>query len=625
MTDVIYIKTGEDWIDVTDYVLNFSYNDKGTSALNKIVVSFKKDIIETTENPSYQREIKWEFNGTDIFGGKIEKPESDFPILIITAYSYGQEFLDKYVNEVFTSTTPEAIAQSVIETDTDLTYASTTTTGINIGLIPFRDKKKSEVLSFLSNLTNYSFFTDTLKNAYFEPVGITDSGLTLTVGTNVLAKPTWDYNPDWVISKVIIEGDFQDFNTSESFAGPAADFVLAKEPGGNIKVTVAGTEKIGKIEGSNDGDYTVDKENKTISFGSAQSTVIVYYTYKIPIRVEQAAQTNYTHKELKIKNKSIKSYTEARKLGRDIISLRSTPKKGTTLNVYGFHANLKTGYLIKVIDEQETDENGESISESFQITEVKYSGPDGIAEIKVGTNDYMLYDLLRDIDSKINELLQNDSNRELVQNYRLFIDNVEISLTHSVDTYIRNINDSWIWGVSLWGTGTWGDRRDGDDFKSYTGSYSITDFWTLTGSYSPINNELYLDSGATAEYKGRNETGSFNISKGKVILDYNKDTSNSLELLFNKTSSTTYNSILLDHTSNSVKLKKDNVIIQTGSYTFGTPGAINIKFINGDFRMWDGSIEIFTGTYTGTYSGSIQLKSAGGNNRINEVKIFTRV
>lgn len=621
MTNKIYIKTGSDWVDVTGtYVAGFTFLDNGKSALNTLTVTFKRNLIETTENPTYDKEIKWEKDGTAIFAGRIDKPTGEFPYLTISAFSYGAELLDKFVNAVYENKTVEYIAQDVIETDTSLTYASTGSFGITIDLIPFRDKKKNEVLSILSEIVGATFWTDPNKNAYFEKSGVSNSGLTLTVGSNVINQPKWDYNTSNVIKKIIVEGGTQEFTTEQTFNGTDTGS-FTYEPTGNIKVTSDGVEINPTVQGTTTGSYTVNAESKSITF-DATGTYTVTYSYAVPIRVSQIASNSFTNKELKIKNKSIKSYTEARKIGRQVLSLRQSPSKSTKCIIPGFDSGLKSNYLITVVDDNETDSSGNSINESFLIEKVKYVYPNNVTEISVGTNEYLIYDLIKDIDSKLRELAQEEGNQNIVQNYRYFLDNVEISITHRIVRYLRNVNDSWIWGQAVWGTTKWGDRKDGDNFTSY-GSYTIEDYWSSTGSFSVSGNVLNING--TGTYKGRDGSGSYKAENVKCIVEYNKKTSNNFYVYFRNLNNDNYYRVDFNHLTNNVTLGK-NVSgsfseVSSGSFTFTGTHTFYTRVVDSNIKVWSTSTIITTTDSDLSGTGHIKI-SSNGNSSVNKIQIL---
>jgi len=630
--DKIYIKKSGVWEDITDYVMSFRYIDKGKEALTKIKLQMRRDILDTTNSPEFQDEIKWEYDGTAMFAGRLEKPESEFPIMEYTVYSYGAEFLDDYHNEIYTNQSPEAIAQDIVDNQTELTYNSTEASGVTIERIVFRDKRISEILKFLADALGWIFYTDPQKNAYFEEAGQYNSGLTLEVGTNVRGKPKWDYNSKWVINKVIVEGSKQSFTTQETFSGDESTktFTLTYEPF-DVTVTVDGTEQTPIVEGTTSGDYEVKTEDKEIVFDSAPASgtdnIVVDYAYKVPIRVIQTRKTDYPNKTLKVKKKSIKSYSEARDVGREILAQRSEPKKMSRIPTYGFNENLKTGYLISVVDEKETDSNGDSIDEDFLIQKVEYRYPQQTTVVTVGTNEYLLFDLLHDIRSRIRELEQEDSNIDIIQQYSFNQETVEVELVNNTYEYERDVNDSWIWGQATWGTTNWGDRRDGDMFSSYaSGNYSVGDYWDSTGTFS-VSNDI-LSVGGSGTYTDRDGSNEFKITDGKIDVKVESDTSDQAEIRLRKTSGDNYYFVVFDFANNDIILKK-NVsgsvsTIDTKSYTYSTTDTFTIRFEGNSIIIYTNSQAIIEQTDSDiSDSGHIQITSTGGVTKYHYIEFYT--
>jgi hypothetical protein len=631
MSDIIYLYIGASWVDVSSYVQYFKWEDRGTTALNKLTVSFRQD-IKSSYNPTYDVQIRWEHDGTIIFGGKIDKPIGQFPCITVEAYSYGAELIDKFYNKVFENTTPEAIAQDVITNGTELTYGSTTVTGLTISNIPFKDRKRSEVLGILGDISYCRFYTDYNKVGYFEAIGIEDTGLALEVGKNVYEKPEWDYNSDNVVNKVVVEGDYQEFalTTPDTFAGPGTSFTLTQTPSSNLVVTVGGVVKNPYILGSSSGDYTLDAENKKITFTSSVSTVSVTYNYKVRIRIEQISKTTSSRKEGKVSNTCIKSYSEARKIGKKYLIMYGQPKKGTQLKLLGFDARLASGKLITVIDPYELDENGNSINESLMINKLSYDSSNMTTTVTVNTQFFTLFDWQKSVDEKIRALQQENTNQSIVQNYVSFIDKASIKLIEKVIPYSVAVNDSWIVGQAIIGTTKIGERRDGDNFRSYTLGRTLSTHWTITGSASVINNQLSMAASSSAKYIGRNGTGSFLISSGKIYLDYVKGSSASfiLYLLYTDANNNYY--IEFDHSGNLLNIKKtvsgSVSTVKSIAYTYGSNPIFTIRYYNSEFSIFDASTILTTATDSDiTAAGSIILSATGNTVLVNTIKIFKGV
>lgn len=451
MATKIYLWKSSAWQEVDEtLIIDIQFEDKGDKALNKLTVSFDRSILDETYVPSYMTEIKLEIDGTAVFGGRIYQPVAEYPIYTVVAYTYGEDLLDKYVNEVYLAMSPEAIAQSIITNYTNLTYASTVTTGITIAKIVFKDKKVAECLETLAGILDFTFYTDSLKNAYFEPKGSTSAGKSLVVGTNVINQPSWNYNSTNIVTSLILEGDSQNFYKTDSFTATAGqtDFTLTYIPTGNIQVTVAGTVKSPEVTGSSSGDYTVTPDSKLIKLKTGATVgqaVVVTYTYAVKIKIEanQDVFDEYgtkIEKQEKIVNKSIQSFSEARKYSKVWLAAHSTPSKSTEMQVFGFDNAFEAGRKVPCIDDTET------INEELLILETKWSYLDNIMTIKVGTIDYDFYDWQKEVMQKIKELEQQNSNESIVQLYDNLETKVKVSLLVTMDLYEIHPENTFIAG-----------------------------------------------------------------------------------------------------------------------------------------------------------------------------------
>lgn len=444
---------GGTYVDVpVEYILYADLVDNGDAAVNELQASFNRSVLGTTYDPVFSKEIKMLVGSAEIFGGQIERPEREDVLLNISAYSFGAEFLYRYVNEVFENVTPEYIVEYVITNYTSLTYASSVTTGITIERIVFRDKTVAEVLQLIAKTLDYAFYTDVNKNAYFEPNGAISTGITLTVGdstaTNkVVNKPVWNYNTDFVITKVIVEGDKQTFEKNESFTASAAQttFTLVYEPE-DVEVQVDSVVQAPTVSGSTTGVYSVKKESKEIVFSSGLTggeTVAIKYSYAVPIKVtaisDQAdAQGNTLIRERKIINKSIKNFQEARNFAQKYLDAHAEAQKSTEIEILGYNADLIVGRTVTVVD------STESINETFLITGSSYSYPDEIMTLQVGPLPELLFDWQKEVMERLREISQVDSNSDLLQDYKQFKSNLKVNLGSTGQLYDRSMEDTLI-------------------------------------------------------------------------------------------------------------------------------------------------------------------------------------
>ena len=482
------------------------FEDNGAQALNRLTIDFTQDIKTGSFNPFYNREIKFDVDGAEVFGGRVEKQtgnDGTEPIYTAECWSYGGQFLSKLANEIYENVSPEFIVEDLINTYTDLTYASTVSTGVVIDRIVFRDKPLSECLQTMANLLGYFFTTDADKNMYFEEWGSVSTGLTFNVtGGKVLYKPQWEYNTNEVVTVVTIEGGLQQFNEAESFTatGGQTEFTLLHQPVGSVNVTVNGTLQDPQVSQQTTGDYVVKIEDKQIVFNSglvASDAVVITYSYNVKIKVQAETEVfdddgNQIIKEGKVTNKSLKSTQEARLWGDKYLSEYSIPQKSTTLPYVGFPIGAEAGRRCFVVD---TEEGDTGINEEFVIESITYSYETGLSEISVGSIRQNLFDWQAEVNERLRTLAQDDTDEDKLQIYRRFKAEAAIGATPGGTVSTSTPNDSFILGHQTLGRlrSTINQEADcSDNFLAGTWSGSAIDGsqFTLDGfrlSYGTLN------------------------------------------------------------------------------------------------------------------------------------------
>lgn len=504
MTTTVESWNGSTWDAFDDEeVLSITFIDGGISFLSSAEIQWNRSVLVPVggrQTPTYQVECRIKVDGTVIFAGKIDKPESEYPVYRTVINSYGEEFLEKYVNEVFENESPEGIVEFIIDNYTNLTYASTFVSGVTIPRIVFRDKRVIEVLDMMKSLVDGAFYTNSDKEAFFERRASVDSGMSLEVGNNIVNLPIWEHNPDSVVTKVIVKGDKQEFQNSETFTATASQtvFTLAYEPFGNVNVTKNGTRQSPAVAGS--GDYTTKPEDKQIILtvgATAGNTIVVTYAYKLPIKVEAEADVYDEYgalivKEREIVNKAIKSMSEARDFASTYLDLHSSPSRKTTMTKYGFDIGADTGKRITAIDAEE------GINEQFTILERRYEYPSEMTEYVIGTTRELFFDWHKEVIERIRDISQENSNDEKLQLFYKFKENINVNLGQTYTGYTRIINDTFIadhltngrarasrndepdcsgnGNDGTWnGTGITGAQYSGSGMRLGTGTYNGTD------------------------------------------------------------------------------------------------------------------------------------------------------
>jgi len=389
-------------------------------------------------------------DSTKLFAGYIDQIKlSDRVVMKIE--SYGGYLKRKMVNVVYEDKTPEYIIQDLIENYGNLTYASSWSTGITLKRVIISDKYISEVISKMCDVVGGQFRTDENANGYFEEDGTaTTSADHLIVGTNCSRKNEWTIDPTKIMNSLIVKGGSQSFSTMETFSGTGSqvDFVLAYKPKGGVRAVVDGSEKIGQLEGSSGKDFSVDSENKTVTFESAPSNssdnVVIYYQFDLPIKVSvtnPASISTYGLREKKVIAGWITRFEDARTLANKLVSQYSSPTKSNILVLSGINTSYTVGSSRNV-----TDSDKGITAENMVISKIEYDTERGLTYLTVGSEIYSIFDWNKTAQEQIKDLTDFFTQESTIQEYLLCEAEFSVSFDVDVTVKTRNINDSFIIG-----------------------------------------------------------------------------------------------------------------------------------------------------------------------------------
>jgi len=111
---------------------------------------------------------------TKIFGGYITKREKKV-FWELEAMGYGWELNNIWVTKVYENKAPEEIVQDLIDNNTNLTYSSSSSSGVTITKYVVDDYIYKAV-DEMCKILDWQFRVDVDKKAYFEPRGSVGSG-----------------------------------------------------------------------------------------------------------------------------------------------------------------------------------------------------------------------------------------------------------------------------------------------------------------------------------------------------------------------------------------------------------------------------------------------------------------
>lgn len=390
----------------------------GTGGARKVIIRRKitrtaKDFIDKLEidtEPNHGAiegdEIKlYDKNNNYLSGGILKsiKDTNYFKTLVVRDYS--TELIETLVNNVYRNMSPEAIIEDIIDNETSLTFNSTVSSGIIIPKIVFNQEYAKDVIMKLLEYFKGSFRTDKNKNFYLEIKQQTTSTQALVNGVDINTSG-WKVNTDRQVNKVIVIGALVFSNTTDQLSGTGTEFFLTYKPR-DLRITVAGVEKIQTVEGQIAGDYTVDVEAKKITFNSSVTDPFAVYSYQTQIVVEVGDGLP----QKKISRNYIETSNEAERIGEEYLAAFSdgvlvSTWKPLNQNFEDFVPNNS----LRVIDNLSLP----NIDNFFVINKVVSNYP-GFLEIEVGEREPDIFDWQKETQERIKELEKRDQNSDFVR------------------------------------------------------------------------------------------------------------------------------------------------------------------------------------------------------------------
>lgn len=356
---------------------------------------------------------------------------------------------------------------------------------------PCRNADIFERCRKLAETLNWVFYYKSSNGyVYFEPKNNTISGTTLTVGTNIIELPKWEYDRSEMINDLRLEGAQQLVQANQVFNGDASEtsFVLTSIPEDiavfygdtknyNTTAKIAAEVKVGDIlDSTSVHDYEIDKKNKTIVFTSFvpsnnTGNILVEMSYVAPIPIHMANDASkqiYGTYAKTITLTDVVSFQDAWNRANNILAKYSVPFKSAKLKVlWNNHLFLTVGQSIRVVDSINTP----NVDQYFTIYKITDYYPEAYIEIEVGDKQYTIEEYQANIVERVKRLEEG-----LIGSTNDFSEIVTSTATLDCvvkDTVVlvENINDSFILGHvanSLLGVTPLGDRSTELTSTTYT-------------------------------------------------------------------------------------------------------------------------------------------------------------
>lgn len=394
-------------------------------------------------------------DGTKIFSGIVQSVEKAGEKTAIV-YDFGAELLQRTVNEIFTNQSPEAIIEYIINNYTSLTYSSSISSGVTIGTYVANKKKAWDIVTELSEVLLANFRVDVDKNFILELEGDTTSSKVIKTGQNgnAVIDGAWTEDKSKLVNVVTVDGDDRQIfeREPETFSGDGTttEFTLAEVPV-NVKVEhPIGTVLKGYVEGSTDGDYRIDRENRKIIFDTAPASgtdnIQVTYDVSIPITItrrNKASIDTYNEHDKTFKKPYIKSRDNARELAQFLINQFAFPLNKATFFIT---STSEINDFNNWIPNQEIFVEDPVFNESgyYIIRKVEWNS-NGEMSVKVGDSDDDFISWSKEAQQRIKQLEEKDDNSTILSDDEYIQENIRVTFsTEIVFIKTRSKGDAWI-------------------------------------------------------------------------------------------------------------------------------------------------------------------------------------
>lgn len=349
-----------------------------------------------------------------------------------------------------------AIAENIIEE-----HGGLTADVVDSGSIFVLDKyfclnnTLMELLEELASLVDYTIYYNPQEDkVYFRPFGYESYPGILTVGVDIVNVPEWMTDYTKLANIVTVTGDFQELETTESFVATAAQtvFTITKTPQ-SVKVYDNGTLVTGGVLGqSSSYDYSVDKENETITFLVGRTvghTVEILYSYLEPIIVSQknsASRVKYGDYTCNKYIDTIKTTADAELKVQEIIDKFGEPFVNTKLMIIK-KMDIRAGMNIQVVDEQN------NVNDVFTVRKIKYQYPEVIDEVTIDDEPiYQDYIKINELARRIGRLERKNQSQGNLINQRFTFDYDVTPEPRYTSVYQQSVaGDTGIYGHPVYG------------------------------------------------------------------------------------------------------------------------------------------------------------------------------
>lgn len=388
----------------------------------------------------------YDSNDILIIDGKIKEakeiskdPNTENRIYEITIYDNGYNLIDGNLNEVFRSLSPEDLIEDIV-TANGLTFNNLlpSPSGILIPKKVYKDVLPMSGVNDMCGVLGAIWRVDGSVFTLFRRGDFTSSEIIDGIASWALSSDGWVDDTEKQAQKVIVKGATILQRTTETVIGTGTVFDLSRTP--------EDMEIAGKTQTTNtiDGDYTVDKEAKQVTFNSSQTDPSFNYSYFSQVRIEVG-----TGEPIRVlEKKYIEDVVEARKLGRKYIEIYGDGIQTSmwqNADIFNLNINdFNIGDLIQVNNKLNSDRDAK-----YEITKIVRKYP-SITEITVGEETLSIFDWQGESKDRLEQLEQKSQNDDFIQLDAFSTGKVKVRLKSQITKLNIVIND----GKILWASDT---------------------------------------------------------------------------------------------------------------------------------------------------------------------------
>ena len=396
-----------------------NYSAATATETNDHVVNSASATIEASTNviPGSIIDFKKVDGSTLVFSAKVDEINKGM-MWDLKLLTDGYELMNIPVHQVYENVSPEYIVQDVIDNYTEnLTYVPGTASGVTISKY-IANAYAIDVIKDMIDILRWHTNMDANGNYTFGPKGDINNGIVLTNGSN-FDLSMWKEDKTQMFNHVKIIGGFENHFHQQVETGSSATWTLDHKPSGTFKATVGGNE-------ISPDDYTVDAENKTVTFTSSKTDPTFDYAYDRPIIVENQDDNSInTYGEIykEIQAPWLDNSSDARRYSQNLLEIFSTPIIKAKGKYPELNFDISCGETVRVVDAPRNRD------EELVVVKLTRLGEEGKTEYELGDRDLAFFDWQREVQERIKKLERRFLNEEDIVFTKLTKSTASVSLS----------------------------------------------------------------------------------------------------------------------------------------------------------------------------------------------------